>query len=113
MMDAGRVKALAVLAKERIGAFPNVPTVKEAIGRDYSGGTWRGIVGPAGLPPEVVSRLGDAVEKVAKGSEFQAFMNERGFGTAWARGDDFTRFLAEQHKRNGEVMGALGIRQRN
>ena len=113
MVDAGRVKALAVLARERIAAFPDVPTVKEAIGEDYAGGTWRGVAGPAGLPADVVNKLTAAVEKVATSDEFRTFMNERGFGTAWAKGDEFGAFLAEQHKRNGEIMGALGLRQRD
>jgi tripartite-type tricarboxylate transporter receptor subunit TctC len=112
MIDAGRVKSLAVLAKEKIAAFPNVPTVKEAIGKDYSGGTWRGIAAPAGVPPEVTARLVAAVEKVATGPEYKAFLNERGFGYAFEKGDAFRTFLAEQHKNNGEVMADLGLKLR-
>ena len=112
MIDAGRVKSLAVLAKDRIAAFPNVPTVKEAIGKDYSGGTWRGLAAPAGLPPEVTARLVAAVEKVATGSEYKGFLNDRGFGYAFEKGEAFKTFLAEQHKNNGEVMADLGLKLR-
>ena len=112
MVDAKKARALLVLSKARIAAFPDVPTVKEATGKDVPGGTWRGIVGPAGLPDEVTKRLTAAVEKVVKDKGFVDFMNGRGFGLDWAKGDDFKSFLAEQHKRNGEVMALLGLKQR-
>jgi tripartite-type tricarboxylate transporter receptor subunit TctC len=89
-----------------------VPTVKEAIGKDYEGGTWRGLAGPAGLPADITARLVAAAENVATSPEYKAFLNERGFGYAFAKGDAFGSFLAEQHKRNGEIMGALGLRLR-
>jgi tripartite-type tricarboxylate transporter receptor subunit TctC len=112
MISAGRVKSLAVLADERIAAFPDVPTVKEAIGKDYSGGTWRGIVAPAGLPPELRDRWIAVVEKVVTGPEYKKFLDDRGFGYAYEKGDAFRAFLAEQHKSNGEVMEDLGLRMR-
>lgn len=112
MMDAGKVKPLAVLSKERIGAFPNVPTVKDAIGKDYEGGTWRGLAGPAGLPADVTARLVEAAEKVATSAEYKTFLSERGFGYAFGKGEAFGSYLAEQHRRNGEIMAALGLRMR-
>jgi len=112
MVDAKRARVLAVLAADRLSAFPDVPTVKQAIGREVVGGTWRGVAGPAGLPADVSARLIDAVEKVVNTPEFKNFMAERGFGLAWAKGPEFGVFLAEQHKNNGEVMNALGLRLR-
>ena len=112
MVDGKRAKVLAVLAAERLPAFADVPTVKQAIGREVVGGTWRGVAGPAGLPDDVATRLIAAVEKVVNGPDFKNFMKDRGFGIAWAKGADFGTFLAEQHKNNGEVMSALGLRLR-
>lgn len=113
MIDAGQVKTLAVLSEERIGAFPDVPTVNEAIGREWIGGTWRGIVAPAGIPDEARDKLIQAVETAWNSTEFQSFMTERGFGLTWRGGDEFGAYLAEQHEQNGEIMGLLGLRQRD
>lgn len=113
MRDAGQVKTLAVLADERLGAFPDVPTVKEAIGRDWAGGTWRGIVAPAGIPDEARDKLLKAVETAWNSDAFQSFMKERGFGVTWRGGDDFGAFLAQQHEQNGEIMGLLGLRHKD
>ncbi len=112
MFDAGRVKSLAVMSKEKIGAFPSVPTVKDAIGKEYEGGTWRGLAAPAGLPADVTARLVEAAEKVANSEAYKSFLTERGFGYAFAKGPAFGSFLATQHKNNGEIMGALGLRLR-
>ncbi|WP_281985380.1 tripartite tricarboxylate transporter substrate binding protein [Thalassorhabdomicrobium marinisediminis] len=112
MMDAGEVKSLAVLAAERLPTFPDVPTVKEAIGRDWVGGTWRGIVAPAGIPGEVAEKLEAAVDAAWHSDEFQNFMNERGYGMMYLDSDEFGTFLAEQHESNGAVMELLGLRQR-
>jgi len=112
MIDAGRVKSLAVMSKEKIGAFPAVPTVKDAIGKDYEGGTWRGLAAPAGLPADVTARLVEVAEKVANSDAYKTFLADRGFGYAFAKGPAFGAFLATQHKQNGEVMAALGLRLR-
>jgi len=112
MIDAGRVKSLAVMSKEPIGAFPAVPTVKQAIGKDYEGGTWRGLAAPAGLPADITARLVDAAEKVANSDAYKTFLADRGFGYAYAKGPAFGEFLAAQHKQNGEIMSALGLRLR-
>lgn len=111
LVEAGRVRAIAVLADERIPAFPDVPTAREQ-GVQTSGGTWRGIAGPAGLPADITARLTEAVTKVAGSQEYRSFLSERGFGHALVPGDGFRRFLAEQHAANGQVMASLGLRRR-
>lgn len=109
MRDAGRVRTLAVFATERLAAFPNIPTVKEAIGVDFSGGTWRGIAGPPRMNAEATARLTESVEKIYNGQEYRHFMAERGFGLQWAKGADFGAFLAAQQARNTETLKALGL----
>lgn len=113
MIDAGQVKTLAVLSEERLGAFPDVPTVNEAIGVDLAGGTWRGIVAPSGIPDEARAKLIDAVDKAWHSEEFQTFMADRGFGVIYVSGEEFGTYLAEQHEQNGEIMGLLGLRHRD
>ena len=51
IIEAGRARSLAVMSPARNPVFPNVPTLKEAMGIDYNTGAWRGIAGPKGMPP--------------------------------------------------------------
>jgi tripartite-type tricarboxylate transporter receptor subunit TctC len=59
---AGSVKAYAVSGAERLAMLPDVPTAKEA-GIDYDMSVWAGLFAPAGVPPEIVARLADALDK--------------------------------------------------
>ena len=68
MIDAGKVKSLAVMSAERNPAFKDVPTLKEAAGIDYSVGAWRGIAGPKGLPKDIADKL---TAELKKANEFE------------------------------------------
>src|SRR5882757_9797112 len=59
---AGSVKAYAVSAGERLATLPNVPTAREA-GVNYEMSVWAGLFAPKGVPPEVIARLADTLDK--------------------------------------------------
>jgi len=109
LIDAGKVRALVVMGPERLKAFPNVATVKELTGKVFEGGAWRGIGGPKGLPPEVVSKMEAALKQVYQSAEFQNAMTERGFGLQWRDSREFTSFVGEQDKEVLRIMTALGL----
>ncbi len=89
LIDAGRVKSIAIMNPERNPTFPNVPTLAEQTGSQWAIGAWRGIVGPKDMPADVTKRLADALDKIYKGKEYNDFMSQRGFGVKFAAGDDF------------------------
>jgi tripartite-type tricarboxylate transporter receptor subunit TctC len=109
LLDAGKVRSLAVMSKERNAAFPDVPTLKEATGLDWTLGAWRGFAGPKGLPDEVTGVLVPALAKVYESAEFKEFMSTRGFGTVYAAPAEFETFMAQRDASLGEVMKGLGL----
>src|SRR2546430_16060375 len=52
-IEAGQARSLAIMAPERNPIFPDVPTLKEALGVDYSTSSWRGIGAPRSFAPAV------------------------------------------------------------
>ena len=56
-IKAGQIKAIAVSSPERIAILPDVPTVAEAAVPGFEADQWYGIVGPAGMPADVVNKL--------------------------------------------------------
>ena len=56
-VKAGRVRGLGVSAPKRAASFPDIPTIAEAGVPGYETNSWGGIIGPARLPREIVSRL--------------------------------------------------------
>jgi tripartite-type tricarboxylate transporter receptor subunit TctC len=59
---AGRVKGIAVSGLRRSPVFPDLPTIHEAGVSGYETVAWGGVIGPAKLPPEVVTRLGNEIK---------------------------------------------------
>ncbi len=108
LIDAGRVRPLAIMADQRDPKFPDVRTLKE-MGIDWTCGAWRGIAAPKGTPPEIVAVLEKAIEKVVKSDDFVKFMKNRGYGIFWMNSGDFAQYLTKADKDNGEIMKAAGI----
>tara|TARA_R110001599_G_scaffold30040_2_gene101628 strand:+ start:1548 stop:2522 length:975 start_codon:yes stop_codon:yes gene_type:complete len=109
MRDAKRVRTLAVFANERLDAFPDIPTAEEVTGDEWAAGTWRGLIGPAGLPDDVVDTLAEAAEAVYESDQFQEFMTNQGFGIQWEGPEGFRNFMAEADENNGEIINKLGL----
>lgn len=109
LIKAGKVKSLAVMSEERLGAFADVPTLKEATGSDWQMAAWRGIAGPKGMPDEATDTLAAALETVWLSAEFQEFMEGRGFGLIWKPGDEFATWMANSDAALGTVMMAVGL----
>ncbi|UIJ70758.1 tripartite tricarboxylate transporter substrate binding protein [Aurantimonas sp. HBX-1] len=109
MIDAGRVRPLATMSTERQPLFPDVPTLKEAVGSDWTLSVWRTIAAPKGLPDDVAAKLSAAIEKAYNSEEYQTFMKERGFGVRWAAGEEATKIVAEDDATLGEIMKKAGL----
>lgn len=61
-IKGGTIKAYAIAAPERLKELPDVPTTKEA-GSDFMFSAWNAMVGPKGMPKDVVSKLSAALDK--------------------------------------------------
>ena len=109
LIEAGKVKSLAIMDDKRSELFPNVPTVKQAVGSSWVAGVWRGVAAPKGLPKDVQERLLAAVKKAYESKEFQDFMHSRGFGTTWMGPDEFAKFLAKDDAAMGQLMKSVGL----
>lgn len=109
LIDAGKVKSLAIMADKPSALYPNIPTLKSVIGSDWTMAAWRGIVAPKGIPNEVRDKLADGIKKVAASKEYIDFMASRGFGVTYAGPEDFGKFMAKSDAELGATMKAVGI----
>ncbi len=111
LIEAGKVRPLAHMGTERSAVFPDVPTLKEATGSDWTIAAWRALVGPAGLPEDVQQTLVSAIEAAWNSGEFQDFMKERGFGVLWMPTDEAVEFIGGSDEDSGNVMREAGLVQ--
>jgi tripartite-type tricarboxylate transporter receptor subunit TctC len=107
LAQAGVVRSLAVMSEERLKIDDRIPTVKEQLGKSYVGGTWRGIGGPAGMDPALVSRIEGALKAAVESEAFKSGMEARGFGVAWRDHREFTKFLGEHFEETKRVIEAV------
>jgi tripartite-type tricarboxylate transporter receptor subunit TctC len=109
MIDAGRARALAIMAPARNPMFAQVPTLNETLNINYSVGAWRGIAAPRNLPADIANTLGAALKRAYDNREFQDFMSSRGFGTVWGDAAQFASFMADGDRAMGEAMRGAGL----
>ena len=65
-VKSGKIRALAVTSLTRSAAFPDVPTMDEVGLKGFDSNAWYGLLGPAGLPAEVVTRWSQALAAASK-----------------------------------------------
>ena len=96
-IEAGNLKALALMAEKRNPQFSDVPTLKEQ-GVDWAYGTWRGFAVPKKTPDEVANVLIKAFKQIFSSDDFVQFMNKNGFGIKMRDSKEFGEFMMAQHK---------------
>ena len=109
LIDAKKVKSLAILDDSPSPLYPDVPTGKSAVGTTWKMGVWRGIGAPKGLPDDVRTRLEASVKKAYESAQYQEFSKNRGFGSRWASPAEFAAFMAETDLQMGATMKAVGL----
>lgn len=108
LIQAGEVRPLAVLAPERLKAFPDVPTAGEQVPNAAPGGVFRAVAGPAGLPAEIVDKLEAATKEVYDSEAFQKNMSDRGFGLRYADRNGLLEWMKTHEQDTETVLRAAG-----
>jgi tripartite-type tricarboxylate transporter receptor subunit TctC len=99
LVQANRLRALAITSRAASPLIPGVPGMGEAGLPDYEIGFWYGFFVPAGTPAEIVRRLFDATSQVLKAPETARILAREGTETASsASPQEFAAFLAEDAK---------------
>lgn len=108
-VKGGKLRALAVTAKDRIQSLPDVPTVDEAGVKGYVFDSWLGFFAPAETPDAVVQALNAAVNKVMQSSEVVQRLDSLGVNTYEPNSvADFAGFLEEETKQQRTLVESFG-----
>jgi tripartite-type tricarboxylate transporter receptor subunit TctC len=89
----GRLRALAVATPRRSPNAPDLPTIAETGVTGFEATAWQGLVGPAGLPPDVVKRLNDAFNKVMAMPAIRDKLIAGGLDPVGGTPEQFGRFI--------------------
>jgi tripartite-type tricarboxylate transporter receptor subunit TctC len=78
LAQSGQAKALAVTSTRRTALLPDVPTLEESGIAGFDLWSWWGIVGPAGMPANVVDALNAEIGKMLTSPELGTFLSNEG-----------------------------------
>lgn len=109
-VTSGRLRGLAVTGSKRIKPFPNLPTVAESGLPGYEVTTWGGIIGPVGIPRNIVTRLSDEVLKASKSSTVIERFAALGSDPLGSTPEQFTDFIRKEYLKWAEVIKRAGLK---
>lgn len=105
---SGRLKALAVTTPRRLPALPDVPTVMES-GFQYEVTNWHGLIGPKGIPPEIVARLNKAINESLTVKGMDESLAQDGLTAAGGSPEAFGALLKSELERWGSLVKSKKI----
>jgi tripartite-type tricarboxylate transporter receptor subunit TctC len=107
---AGRLRALAVAAHERLVNLPDIPTMAEAGFPGIEASGWNGIFVPAGTPPAIIDRLQEEIDKVLHMKDVQDDAYILGTVAGGEKPGDFAAFVRGEKAKWSQVVKQAGIR---
>ena len=105
----GKVRAIGLASKERNPAVPDVPTMSELGMADFDVGTWTGLVGPKGVPADIVNKVNDAVAAVVHDPAVRQRLQDEGAEIRLMTPAEFGAFMRAENARWVRVVKDAGI----
>jgi tripartite-type tricarboxylate transporter receptor subunit TctC len=110
MIDAGRLRALAITSSQRTTVMPEVATFVESGFAGVDAVTINGLVAPAGTPPDYVRRVNAAVNRAIRTRGLQEKLVEQGFDLAGGTPEEFAAWLRSEIPKWNKVVKDAGLK---
>ena len=110
LIQAKRLRPLAVSTRERTPALPDVPTVMEAGYKDYEVIGWFGLLAPGGTPPAVVDALSTEISRMMTTPAMRDRAAQEGATPVGNKPAEFERFLRSEIARWTPIIQKTGIK---
>ena len=105
---SGRLRALAVTGRERLAAFPDLPTVSESGLPGYESSQWYGVLAPAGTPLEIRDFLNLKITQIMHKPEMKARMTQDGLVAIGGTREQFAAHIKVEIEKWARVIRASG-----
>jgi tripartite-type tricarboxylate transporter receptor subunit TctC len=107
--EVNTVKAIAVTTESRVSFLPQVPTTRESGIADVEAATWNALLGPAGLPPEIVDKLNASVNAYLKTEAAQQDLARLGARPIGGSPADVTKLIADERAKWAPIIQSAHI----
>ena len=109
-IKSGKMRPIVVTSAKRTADLPNVPTVDESGFKGFDAATWFGVVGPAGLPKDVVAKLNAAFNKAVEDPEVKRKLVAQGAEVRGSTPEAFGAYIRSETVRWGKVVKESGAK---
>lgn len=109
-VESGKLRALAVTTADRSKTAPDLPTMQELGFKDFDVSSWFGVIGPKGMPDEVVQTLNKAIRDALAKPEVRERFDGLGAVPADTSPEEFGQFIKSQVETWAPVVKASGAR---
>lgn len=109
LVDAGKLRLLAVTGRERSSAMPSVPAVSESV-PGFEVAPWYGFFVPAGTPVAVVAKIAADAQKVIASDEVQQALRKRGLDPATNTPAEFAAFVRTDLAKWAKIVKDAGVK---
>lgn len=110
LVQAGKLRVLAVGSAKRLASMPDVPTVAELGFPGFDVSLWMGLLMPAGTPAAVIDRMSREVEHALADPALARKIEEQGAEPAYTPPAMFSKFIADETRRFDELVKEVGLR---
>jgi tripartite-type tricarboxylate transporter receptor subunit TctC len=103
-IKSGKLRALAVTSRQRVGALPEVPTLAEGAMPGFDSISWIGLLAPAGTPRDIVDKISADVREIVASDEVKARISELGGVPRANTPEQFAQMIDADRKRYAQII---------
>jgi len=102
---SGKLRLVAAATAQRIAGLPDLPTIAESGAPGYEAGTWFALVGPAGMPREIVAKIYAETAKILADPAFrEQYITRQWFEAVGNTPEEFAAYLKAEYARWGRLV---------
>ncbi len=103
-VKGGKLRALGIGSKERIAAWPEVPTISESGLKGYEAYTWGALLAPAGVPKDILIKLHKAAAQAVSSASFVEMLEAQGGVPGGGTPEEMMSFTKSEIQKWGKVI---------
>ena len=108
LIQAGKVRALAVSGLKRYSLMPDVPTIAESGLPNFEAIAWNGVLVPSGTPRPIIDRLNREMDNALKAADVRKRLNDAGLDPVGGTPDDLARLMRSESDKWAPVIKRTG-----
>jgi len=109
LIEAKKIKVLAVSSAKRAPRFPNIPTAAESGLPGYVYDSWFGVMAPAGTPPAILNKVSADIAAALKLPDVVKAVDTQGLVVVTQTPAEFDKLIASEAVRYGKILREAGV----